>query len=118
MVWKLVPKDRHVIWSSIALVFIQYSAARFGFYITGYRYSLILLPYIVFFLASLIWGIYQYTRLGEYLTGGIVIAIFLWFSPSLRLLRNPWMELTREELRPALQYTHDKKQANGFVYVY
>jgi 4-amino-4-deoxy-L-arabinose transferase-like glycosyltransferase len=118
MVWKLIPNGRHVIWSSIALLFIQYIAAGFGFYIFGHRYSLILLPYLIFFLASLIWGIYQYTRLGGYLTGGLVIAIFLWFSPSMRLLPNPWMELPREELRPALQYMHEKKQANDFVYVY
>jgi len=118
MVWKLVPKGRHVIWSLIALVFIQYIAAAFGFYVFGLRYSLLLLPFLIFFLASLIWGIYRYTHLGGYLTGGLIVAVFLWFSPSMRLLPNPWMELPREELRPALQFLHEKKQANDFVYVY
>jgi uncharacterized membrane protein len=118
LVWKLMPKGRHVIWSSVTLVILLYVASIFGFYIFGYRYLLILLPFIIFFLASSIWGVYQITNLGGYLIGGLVILIFLWFSPSIRLLPNPWMDLPREELRPALNYLHENKQANDFVYVY
>jgi uncharacterized membrane protein len=115
---RLKPQVRHLIPTFIVLILVQFIASGLNLYRFGGRYSLIILPYIILFLASLIWGIYHYSRPAGTIVGGLVVILFLWFSPNLHILPNPWMELPVEEIRPALSYMHENKSDDEFVYVY
>ncbi len=101
-------------WGTVAVLFL----ARFiGVYPLGDRYALAVLPLFFLLLAAAITGLQRWPILAYGL--GLTLVLFqIFFWPHLAGTVNPWLELPRESLRPAVAYLNEQAQPDDLVFVY
>jgi len=101
-------------WGTLVVMYL----ARFvGLYPLGGRYSLAILPLFFMLIAAVILSLRRWPPL-SYGLALLFISIQIFFWPNLFVEINPWLELPREALRPAVAYLNEQAQMEDVVYVY
>ena len=101
-------------WGTVVLMYL----ARFiGVYPLGGRYALAVLPLFFVLLSAAVDGLRRWPVL-SYGLGFALVAIQLFFWPHFAGSINPWLELPRESLRPAVSYLNERADPDDLVYVY
>jgi hypothetical protein len=95
----------------------MYLARFIGIYPLGGRYALAVLPLFFMLLSAAVDGLRRWPVL-SYGLGFALVAIQFFFWPHFAGPINPWLELPRESLRPAVSYLNERADPDDLVYVY
>ena len=116
--WRQQPEQRHLLGVAGLVLLTFYIASGYGFYRYGLRYGLPLLPFLVLWVAAALCALFVKNRVAGTAVGATFTLVLLFFWPNLPMLPNPWLQLPREEIRPAIAYIHQQAQPDDVIYVY
>ena len=101
-------------WST---VFVMFFVRFIGIYPIGNRYALAVLPLFFMLLAACVTSLKKWP-LAVYSLSLLMIGVQIFFWPQIGQAINPWLNLPRESLRPAVAYLNEQAQSEDSVYVY
>lgn len=117
VLWLRIRRGRSIIFVAFFTLALLCAADGLGVYPFGWRYALFLSPFLYLLIASAIQWLSRWPPVAA-LTTTIVLSVLLYFSPSVELVSNPWMNPPREDLRPVIDYVGEHAQPADLIYVY
>jgi 4-amino-4-deoxy-L-arabinose transferase-like glycosyltransferase len=117
ILWRLNSFGRRSLVILFSVLLLMYVAFSMGVYPFGWRYALLLTPLFFLPIAALISWLWRW-RWPAIVLAALVLIVFVFYWPNMPSIRNPWLGLPRESLKPVISHVEQQRQPGDRIYVY